>query len=75
VRPFFHPRAAYDREHAWLAAECTARGARWLDLELLVPAGLWGETNNFAPDVFHFRVEGHRLLGEAVAAALAEGGG
>jgi hypothetical protein len=75
VRPFFHPRAAYDREHAWLAAECAARGAQWLDLELLVPAGLWGETNNFAPDVFHFRVEGHRLLGEAVAAALAEGDG
>lgn len=71
-RPFFHPRGEYDRVHEALAAECSARGLDWLDLESLVPAGLWGETNNFAPDVFHFRVEGHRLLGEAVEAAVAE---
>jgi hypothetical protein len=72
LTPFYHPRAEYDRAQALLAAECAARGFDWLDLETLVPAGLWGETNNFTPDVFHYRVEGHRLLGEAIEAAVAQ---
>jgi hypothetical protein len=72
ARASVHPRAEYDRAQALLAAECAARGFDWLDLETLVPAGLWGETNNFTPDVFHYRVEGHRLLGEAIEAAVAQ---
>jgi len=72
LKPFYHPRGEYDRAQAALEADCRARGFDWLDLEKLVPAGLWGETNNFTPDVFHFRVEGHRLLGEAIERAVAE---
>jgi len=72
LKPFFHPRGEYDRGQAAMAAECAARNFDWIALETLVPAGLWGETNNFTPDVFHFQVEGHRLLGEAIESAVAE---
>jgi len=73
--PFFHPRGAYDRWHADFAARCAELGVDFVDLEALVPAGLWGQTNNFAPDVFHFREEGHALLGRAIDAELARRGG
>ena len=54
--------------------ESTCCAATWLDLEALVPAALWGMTNNHAPDVFHFREEGHVSLGRAIDDALASGG-
>ncbi|MEO6710992.1 MAG: hypothetical protein ABIP42_15535, partial [Planctomycetota bacterium] len=72
LEPFYHPRAAYDRAQAEMARACQERHFDWIGLETLVPAGLWGETNNFTPDVFHFQVEGHRLLGERIEAAVAE---
>jgi len=74
MRPFFHRRRDYDAYHDALAARCAAAGATWLDLETLVPAELWGLTNNHAPDVFHFREEGHVSLGRAIDEALASGG-
>jgi hypothetical protein len=74
MRPFFHRRRDYDAYHDALAARCADAGATWLDLETLVPAELWGMTNNHAPDVFHFREEGHVSLGRAIDDALASGG-
>jgi hypothetical protein len=70
MRPFFHRRRDYDDYHDALAARCAEEGAAWLDLETLVPAELWGQTNNHAPDVFHFRDAGHRSLGSAIDDAL-----
>ena len=72
LKPFYHPRGEYDRAQAAMARACEERHFDWIGLETLVPAGLWGETNNFTPDVFHFRVEGHRLLGERIEAAVRE---
>lgn len=74
MRPFFHRRRDYDAYHDALAERCSAQGALWLDLQALVPAELWGMTNNHAPDVFHFRDEGHRRLGRAIDDALAASG-
>ena len=71
MHPFFHRRADYDAYHEQLAARCAPEGATYVDLQELVPAELWGRTNNNAPDVFHFREEGHRRLGRAVDGALA----
>lgn len=71
---FYHDRAAYDSYHSELEARLTARAIPYLDLELLVEQSLWGRTNDGSPDVFHFRDEGHRLLGEAVDAWLAQHG-
>jgi hypothetical protein len=74
MRPFFHRRRDYDAYHAALAERCADAGVTWLDLESLVHAELWGQTNNHAPDVFHFREEGHVSLGRAIDDALASGG-
>ena len=74
ARAFFHDRQAYDTAHAELRDRSREAGAAWNDFETLVPAELWGMTNEGAPDVFHFRVEGHRLLGGAVDAWLRDHG-
>ncbi len=37
------------------------------DLHGLVPVNLWGVTNINEPDVFHFKKEGHQLLGEKIS--------
>ncbi len=74
ARVFFHDRQAYDDCHAELRDRVRGDGAEWNDFETLVPTELWGRTNEGAPDVFHFRVEGHRLLGRAVDAWLADHG-
>lgn len=64
---FLHDRAAHDAMSEWLRAEVLAAGQDWLDLEQLVPdPALWGKDDAGEPDVFHFRGEGHRLLGRAV---------
>ena len=72
--PFYHPRDEYDAYLAALAARCEREGRPYLDLETLVPAELWGITNNWQPDVFHFRNRGHELLGQAVDGWLEEHG-
>jgi hypothetical protein len=59
------------------AAETLARkyGARYLDLEGLVPAEYWGGWaavgGAVEDDFMHFQAPGHELLAQAVAAALA----
>lgn len=72
--PFFHPRDEYDAYHAELEARCEREDRPYTDLETLVPADLWGITNNWQPDVFHFRNRGHELLGEAVDGWMEEHG-
>ena len=71
-QPFYHPRADYDAFFAQLEARCAEAGVPYLDLEPLVPAELWGLTNNYLPDVFHFQGPGHALLGEAIDRWVAE---
>lgn len=63
---FYHDRDAYDAFHAEIAAAASREGFAHLDLERLVPAETYGLTDQFLPDVFHFREEGHRLLGSAI---------
>ena len=65
---FYHDRRAYDAYHERLAGLSTRNGVAWLDLETLVPAPVYGLTDQYLPDVFHFREEGHHLLGEAIDA-------
>lgn len=71
---FYHVRSEYDACHAALEELCNERGVRFRDLETIVPAEFWGMTNDGSPDVYHFRDEGHRLLGDAIDAWLAEEG-
>lgn len=63
---FYHDRRAYDAFHAELVALSNREGFAYLDLEGLVPAETFGLTDQFLPDVFHFREEGHRLLGTEI---------
>jgi hypothetical protein len=67
---FYHDRSAYDTFHARLGALAEREGFDFLDLEALVPAEVYGLTNQYLPDVFHFREEGHRRLGRAIDAWL-----
>lgn len=69
---FYHDRRAYDAFYASLRERYRGDGAAVVDLETLVPVEYWGLTNEGRPDVFHFSAEGHRRLGEAVDAAVAE---
>jgi hypothetical protein len=73
-QPFLHPRAEYDAFHARLRERCEREGLAWLDLETLVPADVWGLTNEGLPDVFHFQGSGHTLLGGAIDAWFAAQG-
>jgi hypothetical protein len=72
MQPFYHDRASYDAFFAELSQELSRESIHYTDLETIVPAELWGETNDGNPDVFHFRGEGHRALGSRVDAALSE---
>jgi hypothetical protein len=63
---FYHDRNAYDAFHAELEALSAREGFAYLDLEELVPGETFGLTDQFLPDVFHFREEGHRLLGTEI---------
>ncbi len=65
--PFYHDRAAYDAFAAETRSICAAAGADYEDWETRVPLEFWGTTNEGKLDVFHFREEGHRRLGRAVA--------
>lgn len=64
--PFYHDRDAYDAWHATLRARASTGEFAVIDLEKLVDAEFWGITNEGRPDAFHFEVEGHRRLGEAI---------
>ncbi|MCK6458150.1 MAG: SGNH/GDSL hydrolase family protein [Phycisphaerae bacterium] len=72
--PFYYDRAAYDAFFAQLRERCERDGLLFADFESIVPAEYWGLTNEGRPDVFHFRVEGHRLLGAAMDRYLSEHG-
>jgi hypothetical protein len=67
--------AAFRRDAALLAAET---GARFADLDALVPAEAWGTTKasgldgEAEIDFMHFRAEGHALLADAVEKLLRE---
>ncbi|MFT5291801.1 MAG: hypothetical protein ACI8QS_003317 [Planctomycetota bacterium] len=71
---FYHDRRAYDEYHGTLEQQLEARSIPYVDLEVLVETQYWGTANDGSPDVFHFRDEGHRLLGESIDAWLGQGG-
>lgn len=71
LEPFLHNRAKYNAWHQAIekwAGETS--GVFYKDLETIVPVHLWGLTSEGRPDCFHFRDEGHRLLGSAIESWL-----
>jgi len=67
LQPFLHNRQDYDRWHE--SIEAMARKTpqiHYQDFETIVPASLWGLTNEGRPDCFHFQDKGHRILGTAI---------
>jgi hypothetical protein len=72
--PFYHDRASYDGFFEELSSELSRQDVHHADLETIVPAELWGETNDGNPDVFHFRGDGHRTLGARVDSELSKMG-
>jgi len=64
---FYHERERYDAWHSELAARAEETASLYYaDFEGIVPKELWGLTNEGRPDCFHFRAEGHQILGKAV---------
>ena len=60
----------WKQELAELTAECGA--TRFADLDRLVPDELWGRHHGREVDFMHFQGDGHRLLGERVAALIGD---
>lgn len=72
-KQFYHNREKYDAYFADLSKKCRElKNVYYLDLETIVPTQYWGVTNSGKPDVFHFRDEGHRLLGKSIDEHIAE---
>jgi hypothetical protein len=61
----------YQRFHEELRASCDERGIQYVDLESIVPQEYWGMTNEGRPDCFHFRAEGHKILGDTIDSLVA----
>lgn len=59
--------AAYGRWKEEVQALCASHGARFADLDRLVPAEHWGLFNGVNIDFMHFGHEGHVLLGRKLA--------
>lgn len=76
---FSYDREDYERSYANLIRRFEGKRLHTIDLGSLVPADQYGLTNDCTPDVFHFQVGGHRMLGAAVdrsaAMMLGEGDG
>jgi hypothetical protein len=68
--PFYHERERYDDFHQRLQRQCISLGARYLDLETLIP--LPNFMFESALDHWHFREPGHVLLAQALTSAMAE---
>ncbi len=71
---FYHDRRAYDRFFKEREGQFGDLGVGYVDLEEIVAAEQWGFINSGVPDFFHFRGEGHELLGRHVDAVVAGAG-
>jgi hypothetical protein len=67
-------RGVYDAYHVRLAAFCKENGISYFDLGSIIPVEYWGKTNSGDPDYYHFKDNGHRLLGTAIDARLRDEG-
>jgi len=71
VGKFYHNRANYDSFFQEIKALADSSDEiDYSDFETIVPAEYWGLTNLGNPDYFHFRDEGHRLLGSSIDKAI-----
>jgi hypothetical protein len=59
--------ADYARWKEEVRALCHQHGARFADLDRLVPGEHWGLFNGVNVDFMHFAYEGHVLLGRKLA--------
>jgi hypothetical protein len=66
IVPFYHTREKYDLFFSKLKLKSEKQNFFFFDYEALVPLKYWGETNEGRQDVFHFQVEGHKILSENI---------
>ena len=71
---FYHDQTSYDRFFEVSESRFRSEGIHYVDLQEIVPSVHWGFLRSGVPDVFHFRVDGHRLLGSHVDAAVMKAG-
>ena len=71
---FYHDRASYDRFFEVSESRFRSERVHYADLQEIVPAEHWGFLRSGVPDVFHFRVKGHRLLGSHIDDAAMKAG-
>lgn len=76
IRPttgaFYHNRQLYQEFFDQLSNQVDNKSTYYLDLESIVESQDWGITNLGEPDVFHFTVRGHYLLGNAIYKFISE---
>lgn len=71
MKPFYHPRKPYDDYHTNLSKTLTSsKNSHYLNFETIVDSPHWGINAAGQPDVFHFTVVGHRILGKAIDEAI-----
>ncbi len=71
LKPFYHPLAEYEGYFQALQNQVQKHAdISFHNLKDIVPQHLWGLSASGQPDCFHFKDEGHQILGKAIADIL-----